>query len=89
MKENEITEKIIGAAYKVGNALGSAIFLVFLSIIGFVESSDGTLPEQSESVLQWIAIAYVIAPALLHSGSILILNRYKLDETELQSAERT
>jgi len=29
-------------------------------------------------VLRWIAIAYIVVPALLHSGSILILNRYKL-----------
>lgn len=75
---------IYSAVDKVGNALGSAIFLAFLSIIGFVESNDGSLPEQSESVLQWIGIAYIVFPALLHSGSILILNRYKLDPDVLQ-----
>ena len=69
---------VYSAVDKVGNALGSAIFLGFLSLIGFVGSNDGSLPEQSESVLQWIAVAYVAAPALLHAGSILILNRYKL-----------
>jgi GPH family glycoside/pentoside/hexuronide:cation symporter len=69
---------VYSAVDKVGNALGSAIFLGFLSLIGFVGSNDGSLPEQSESVLQWIAVAYVTAPALLHAGSILILNRYKL-----------
>lgn len=74
---------IYSAVDKVGNALGSAIFLAFLSVIGFVESNDGSLPEQNESVLQWIAIAYIVFPALLHSGSILILNRYKLDSHEL------
>ena len=73
---------IYSAVDKVGNALGSAIFLAFLSIIGFVESSDGSLPEQSESVLQWIAIAYVAVPALLHSGSILILNKYQLQDDD-------
>ena len=71
---------VYSAVDKVGNALGSAIFLAFLSVIGFVESSDGSLPEQSDSVLQWIAIAYVAVPALLHSGSILILNKYQLQD---------
>ena len=73
---------VYSAVDKVGNALGSAIFLVFLSLIGFVESNDGSLPQQSDDVLYWIAIAYVVAPALLHSGSILILNRYKLDQPD-------
>ena len=76
---------IYSAVDKVGNAAGSAIFLAILSVIGFVETNDGSLPEQSESVLQWIAIAYVVLPALLHSGSILILNRYKLDPAELET----
>ena len=81
-----VLSSVYSAVDKVGNALGSAIFLVFLSVIGFVESSDGSLAEQSESVLQWIALAYVVAPALLHSGSILILNRYKLDLDSIQEA---
>jgi len=81
-----VLSSVYSAVDKVGNALGSAIFLAFLSIIGFVESSDGSLAEQSDSVLRWIALAYVVAPALLHSGSILILNRYKLDSDNFQSA---
>jgi GPH family glycoside/pentoside/hexuronide:cation symporter len=76
---------VYSAVDKIGNALGSAIFLAFLSIIGFVESTDGSLPEQSDEVLRWIAIAYVVAPALLHSGSIFILNRYQLDDEDLET----
>ena len=76
---------VYSAVDKIGNALGSAIFLAFLSIIGFVESTDGSLPEQSDEVLRWIAIAYVVAPALLHSGSIFFLNRYQLDDQNLNS----
>jgi GPH family glycoside/pentoside/hexuronide:cation symporter len=71
---------VYSAVDKVGNAFGAAIFLVFLSLIGFVESSDGSLPQQSDEVLRWIALAYVVTPALLHSSSIFILNRYQLDE---------
>jgi GPH family glycoside/pentoside/hexuronide:cation symporter len=78
-----VLSSVYSAVDKVGNALGSAIFLIFLSLIGFVESSDGSLPQQSDEVLRWIAIAYVVVPALLHSGSIFILNRYKLEATEL------
>ena len=70
---------VYSAVDKIGNALGSALFLAFLSIIGFVESSDGSIVEQTDEVLRWITLAYVVAPALLHSGSILILNRYRLD----------
>jgi len=81
-----VLSSVYSAVDKVGNALGSAIFLAFLSIIGFVESSDGSLAEQSDSVLRWIAVAYVIVPALLHSGSILILNRYKLDTDSIQES---
>jgi GPH family glycoside/pentoside/hexuronide:cation symporter len=72
---------VYSAVDKIGNALGSALFLAFLSVIGFAGSNDGSLPEQSDEVLRWIALAYVVAPALLHSGSIFILNRYKLDTT--------
>jgi Na+/melibiose symporter-like transporter len=71
---------VYSAVDKIGNALGSALFLAFLALIGFVESSDGSLPEQSDEVLRWITLAYVVTPALLHSGSVFILNRYKLDE---------
>ena len=72
---------VYSAVDKVGNALGSAVFLAFLSIIGFVESSDGSLAPQADSVNSWIAIAYILVPAILHASSILILNRYKLDES--------
>jgi GPH family glycoside/pentoside/hexuronide:cation symporter len=74
---------VYSAVDKVGNALGSALFLAFLSAIGFVASTDGTLAEQSDSVLQGIAFAYIVVPALLHSGSILILNRYSLEPDDL------
>jgi GPH family glycoside/pentoside/hexuronide:cation symporter len=73
---------VYSAVDKIGNALGSAIFLAFLSLIGFVESRDGSLPVQSEAVLGWIALAYVVAPAVLHLSSILILNRYRLPPAE-------
>jgi GPH family glycoside/pentoside/hexuronide:cation symporter len=74
---------VYSAVDKIGNALGGAIFLAFLSLIGFVESSDGSLPEQSDSVLWWIAVAYIVAPAVLHTGSILILNRFDLPSEDL------
>lgn len=69
---------VYSAVDKVGNALGSALFLAFLSLVGFVETSDGSLAPQSDAVLRWIALAYVVAPATLHAGSVLILNRYRL-----------
>jgi GPH family glycoside/pentoside/hexuronide:cation symporter len=69
---------VYSAVDKVGNALGSAIFLAFLSLVGFVKTSDGSLAPQSESVLSWIAIAYVVAPAVLHLASIFVLNRCRL-----------
>jgi GPH family glycoside/pentoside/hexuronide:cation symporter len=74
---------VYSAVDKIGNALGSAIFLAFLSVIGFVESSDGSLSEQPDSVLWWIAVAYIVAPAVLHTGSILILNRFDLRPEDL------
>jgi Na+/melibiose symporter-like transporter len=74
---------VYSAVDKIGNALGSALFLAFLSVIGFVESSDGSLAVQDEAVLRWIFIAYVVTPALLHSGSIFILNRYQLEPEQL------
>ncbi|MEC9375158.1 MAG: MFS transporter [Pseudomonadota bacterium] len=77
---------VYSAVDKIGNALGSAIFLAFLSLIGFIESNDGSLPKQSDTVLFWIAFAYILAPALLHSGSIFILNRYKLKSDDLIEA---
>lgn len=75
---------VYSAVDKVGNALGATLLLGFLSLVGFVESSDGSLPGQSEAVLRWITLAYVVAPALLHLGSILILNRYRLDAADLR-----
>jgi len=73
---------VYSAVDKIGNALGAAIFLTFLSLIGFVESSDGSLPEQTDAVLGWIAFAYIVAPAVLHTGSILILNRFDLNSED-------
>lgn len=70
---------IYSAVDKVGNALGSAVFLAMLSAVGFVESTDGSFPQQTDGVLRGIMIFYIIVPAALHSGSILILNRYRLD----------
>ena len=69
---------IYSAVDKVGNAVGSAIFLAMLSAVGFVEAADGSFPEQSETVVQGIRVFYILVPAALHAGSILILNRYRL-----------
>jgi GPH family glycoside/pentoside/hexuronide:cation symporter len=74
---------IYSAVDKVGNAVGAAIFLAVLSIIGFVESADGSFPEQTDEVRRWIMIFYIVVPALLHTGSIFILNRYSLTKQDL------
>jgi GPH family glycoside/pentoside/hexuronide:cation symporter len=79
-----VLSSVYSAVDKIGNALGAALLLAFLALVGFVESSDGSLPEQPESVVRWIGLAYVLAPALLHASSILILNRYKLPQEDLQ-----
>jgi glycoside/pentoside/hexuronide:cation symporter, GPH family len=70
---------VYSAVDKVGNALGSAAFLAYLSFIGFVESSDGSMAPQSDYINASIAFAYILIPAFLHAGSILILNYYKLE----------
>jgi GPH family glycoside/pentoside/hexuronide:cation symporter len=79
---------VYSAVDKVGNAVGAAIFLGFLSVIGFVESNDGSFPTQTDDVLRSILMFYILAPAILHAGSILILNRYKLTKADL-AAEAT
>ena len=52
-----------------------------------MESNDGSFPTQTDDVLRSILMFYILAPAILHAGSILILNRYKLTEADL--AEET
>ncbi len=79
---------IYSAVDKIGNALGATIFLTVLSIIGFVESADGSFPQQSPEVLRSIQLWYILAPAFLHTASILILNRYKLTEQDLVEMEK-
>lgn len=79
---------VYSAVDKIGNALGSTLFLFFLSLIGFVESRDGSLVEQTPEVLRGISLAYIVAPALLHAGSIFILNRYRLDPGQLRAASQ-
>ncbi|MCE7901972.1 MAG: MFS transporter [Gammaproteobacteria bacterium PRO9] len=74
---------IYSAVDKVGNAIGAAIFLAVLSLVGFVKSTDGSLLPQTETVLRGIQWAYVVAPAVLHVSSILILNRYRLTAKDL------
>jgi len=78
---------VYSAVDKIGNALGSAIFLAFLSFIGFVESGDGSFAPQSESVLRWLAIGYIVVPAVLHISSIFILNRYQLNPDQLKDID--
>jgi len=78
---------VYSAVDKVGNALGAAIFLGVLSLIGFVKSADGSLPPQSDVVLRGIQWMYIVVPALLHVSSILILNRYRLTAADLGSAD--
>jgi GPH family glycoside/pentoside/hexuronide:cation symporter len=77
---------VYSAVDKIGNALGSTLFLFFLSVIGFVESRDGSIVEQTPEVLRGITLAYVVVPALLHAGSIFILNRYQLDPAKIRAA---
>ena len=79
---------IYSAVDKVGNAVGGAIFLAMLSVVGFVESSDGSFPAQTEETLRGIWVFYVVVPALLHSGSIFILNRYQLTSDDLHPDAR-
>lgn len=74
---------VYSAVDKVGNAIGAAVFLAFLSYIGFVESDDGSFPQQTDEVLRGITLFYILVPAILHSGSIFILNRYRLSVPEL------
>lgn len=73
---------VYSAVDKVGNALGAAIFLGVLSLVGFVESTDGSLLPQDGHVLRGIQLAYIVAPAVLHVSSIFILNRYRLPATD-------
>jgi len=73
---------IYSAVDKVGNAVGSAIFLAVLAVLGFVESADGSFPEQSDAVVRGIMIFYIIVPAVLHAGSVFILNRYRLTPSD-------
>jgi Na+/melibiose symporter-like transporter len=77
---------IYSAVDKVGNAIGGAIFLAMLSAVGFVESSDGSFPEQTDTVIRGIMVFYIVVPALLHAGSIFILNRYHLPKEDLDPA---
>ncbi len=78
---------IYSAVDKVGNALGAWLFLTVLSIVGFVEASDGSFPEQTPEVLRTIQLGYIVAPAFLHTVSILLLNRIKLTEQDLEALE--
>ena len=81
-----VLSSVYSAVDKVGNALGGVLFMFFLALIGFVESSDGQLVAQTPEVIRGIGIAYIVAPALLHAGSILILNRYRLTHEDLVEA---
>jgi GPH family glycoside/pentoside/hexuronide:cation symporter len=77
---------VYSAVDKIGNALGAAIFLALLSLVGFIESSDGGFPEQSEATVRGITLMYILGPAILHSASIFILNRYRLGVEDLRAA---
>jgi GPH family glycoside/pentoside/hexuronide:cation symporter len=83
-----VLSSVYSAVDKIGNALGAAIFLALLSAIGFVESADGGFPAQSPEVVRGITLMYILGPAILHTASIFILNRYKLSDTELRSARK-
>lgn len=78
-----VLSSVYSAVDKVGNALGGVLFMFFLAVIGFVESADGQMAQQTPEVIRGIGIAYIVAPAVLHASSILILNRYRLGGGDL------
>jgi GPH family glycoside/pentoside/hexuronide:cation symporter len=79
-----VLSSVYSAVDKVGNALGGVLFMFFLALIGFVESSDGQMAGQTPEVIRGIGIAYIVGPAVLHASSIFILNRYKLNSADLE-----
>jgi GPH family glycoside/pentoside/hexuronide:cation symporter len=81
-----VLSSVYSAVDKVGNALGGVLFMFFLSLVGFVESADGQIAEQTPRVIRWIGIAYIVAPAVLHVSSILVLNRYRLESADMETA---
>lgn len=80
-----VLSSVYSAVDKVGNALGGVLFMFFLSLIGFVESTDGQMARQTPDVIRGIGLAYVVAPAVLHASSIFILNRYRLSSADLRA----
>ena len=80
---------VYSAVEKISNALGSVIFMFFLSLIGFVATNDGSFAPQSESTLRNIGLFYILTPAILHSASILILNKYDLTKEKLDDLVAT
>jgi Na+/melibiose symporter-like transporter len=77
---------VYSAVDKACNALGSVIFVLFLSAIGFVTTNDGTFAKQSDDAIRAIWFFFILGPVLLHWSSIFILRKYDLTDEQLAAA---
>ena len=72
------------AGETLGLALGPGLYAVVLALGGYVSSTDSTAA-QPDSAVTAIALGFSLVPAVLVVASLLLLARYRLDETAVMA----
>ena len=73
------------AGETLGLALGPGVYGVVLAVGGYVSSTDSTAA-QPDSAVTAIGLGFSLVPAVLVALSLLMLTRYRLDETAVVAA---
>jgi len=86
LRREGVFSSIYAIFEKLGYALGPLIIGAYLSLAGYIATTDGALVEQPAEVVRALYFGAAAIPAMLLGLSALLIWRYDLDERTLREA---
>lgn len=86
LRREGVFSSIYAIFEKLGYALGPLIIGAYLSLAGYIATTDGALVEQPAEVVRALYFGAAAIPAMLLGVSALLIWRYDLDERTLREA---
>ena len=81
-----ILSAVYSATEKASFAIGGVGLTLLLGVSGFIPTVFGQTVEQPESALMGIRLGFIVVPAAMMLGSLLILRRFRLPESLVPAA---